>query len=57
MTQNLEHWLFKGTVNDLHFVEISVKQLHILTANTDDRVWSVMWVSESLRSAVNPKYI
>ncbi len=40
---------FKGTE--------SVKQLHILTANTKNRVWSVMWVSKSFCSAVNQKYI
>ncbi len=49
--------ILKGTVSDLHFVKISVKWLHILTAITDNRVWSVMWVSKSLCSAVNWKYI
>ncbi len=48
------HGGIKDTVSDLHFVKISVQSL---TANTDTRVWSVMWVSESLRSAVNRKYV
>ncbi len=45
--------VFKGSVSDLHFVKVSVKWLHILTANTDNSVWSVIWVLKSLHSAVN----
>ncbi len=47
----------KDTVSNLHFVKMGVKQLHILTANTDNRAWSVMWVLRCLRSAVNRKYL
>lgn len=46
----------KAAVSDVFFIKVIVKQQNIPTAITDS-VCSVTWVSPSLYSAVNRKYI